>query len=268
MNYHYLNQYRQPVGPLTEEQLKDAVRREGLLPDTPVIEEQGSEWVRLDSLPTMAEELAAIENSSLGACPYCGKDITGFQMPAVCPHCGEAIALPMEDRESLWRHFIFSMKKTFTLRGRATRMEYWSFVLFQNVILSLIYSFIGIFIPVIMVKYHPTEENWEEYLSVISVMLFLYLLPALLLLIPYISVSIRRLHDIGASGVWIPGGILSFLTPLFAFFLLEPDTTAFAVAYALLCLVPIGIWCRIVISHFQDTQRGGNAYGPSSKYPR
>lgn len=270
MNYHYLNHYKQPVGPLTEEQLKNAVRREGLLPDTPVIEEQGSEWVRLDSLPTMAEELAAIENSSLGACPYCGKDITGFQMPAVCPHCGEAIALPMEDRESLWRHFIFSMKKTFTLRGRATRMEYWSFVLFQNVILSLIYSFIGIFIPVIMVKYHPTEENWEEYLSVISVMLFLYLLPALLLMVPYVSVSVRRLHDIGATGRWIPLGILSFFVPLsvLLFPALAEDESAFIVAYALLCLVPIGVSCRIIISHFQDTQRGGNAYGPSSKYPR
>lgn len=266
MNYHYLNHNRQPVGPLTEEQLKNAIRREALLPDTPVIAEQGSEWVRLDSLPTMAAELATVENSSLGACPRCGRDITGFQMPAVCPYCGEVMALPVEYRESLWRHFLFSMKKTFTLRGRATRMEYWSFVLFQNVILSVLYSIVGMFIPIIMVKFHPLEEH----LSIIMVLFFLHLVPALLMLVPYVSVSVRRLHDIGATGRWIPLGILSFFVPLgvLLFPALAEDESALIITYILLCLVPIGVWCRIIVSHFQDTQRGGNAYGPSSKYPR
>ena len=66
MNYHYLNSYRQPVGPVTEEQLKSAIRTEALLPESLVLPEGNSEWVPLSSLPEMAEELAAIANSSMG----------------------------------------------------------------------------------------------------------------------------------------------------------------------------------------------------------
>ncbi|MBQ8516424.1 MAG: DUF805 domain-containing protein [Akkermansia sp.] len=266
MNYYYLNSCRQPVGPLTEEQLKSAIRTEALLPETPVVPEENSEWVPLSSLPEMAEELAIIENSSMGACPNCGKDITGFIMPANCPHCGYEMALPPEDRANLWKNFVFSMKKSFTLRGRATRMEYWSFVLFENIILYILSGIVTLLMPLVSMLYASPMEDFD--LSGLIVLLVVVLVPTALMMIPYVSVSVRRLHDIGASGVWIPGGILSFLTPLFAFFLLEPGTTAFAVAYALLCLIPIGVSFRIIISHFQDTQRGGNAYGPSSKYPR
>lgn len=263
MTYHYLNSYRQPVGPLTEEQMRAAIRSEALLPESFVLPEGNSEWVPLSSVPEMAEILAAIENSSMGACPSCRKDITGFIMPARCPHCGYEMALPPEERANLWKHFVFSMKKSFTLRGRATRMEYWSFVLFENVILYVLYGIIGTLMPW-LTGWNPTSERGIEmlYLGV------LILVSTGLMMIPYISVSVRRLHDIGASGVWIPGGVLSFLAPLFAIFLLEQGTTAFAVTYALLCLIPIAVSCRIIVSHFQDTQRGGNAYGPSSKYPR
>lgn len=270
MNYHYLNSYRQPVGPVTEEQLKSAIRTEALLPESFVLPEGNSEWVPLSSLPEMAEELAAIANSSMGLCPSCGKDITGYIMPARCPHCGYEMALPPEERENLWRHFVFAMKKSFTLRGRATRMEYWSFVLFENIILYVLSGIMAMLMVIALPMYTPEDMCKPEDTDTLGLILVLMglFLPTVLMMIPYISVSVRRLHDIGASGVWIPGGVLSFLAPLFAIFLLEPDTTAFAVAYALLCLVPIGVSCRIIISHFQDTQRGGNAYGPSSKYPR
>lgn len=264
MNYYYLNSCRQPVGSLTEEQLKSAIRTEALLPETPVVPEGNSEWVPLSSLPEMAEELAIIENSSMGACPNCGKDITGFIMPAHCPHCGYELALPPEDRANLWKNFVFSMKKSFTLRGRATRMEYWSFVLFENIILYVLSGIMTMLIVSALPVFTPEDT---DMLGMILFLMVIFI-PTVLMMIPYVSVSVRRLHDIGASGVWIPGGVLSFLAPLFAIFLLEQDTTAFAVAYALLCLIPIGVSCRIIISHFQDTQRGGNAYGPSSKYPR
>ena len=88
--------------------------------------------------------------------------------------------------------------------------------------------------------------------------------------IPYVSVSVRRLHDIGASGWWITAGILSYAVPFAPLLVpaVREDLGLFISCYFALCLVPIGIACRIIISHFQDTQRGGNSYGPSSKYPR
>lgn len=262
MTYHYLNNYRQPVGPLTEEQMRAAIRTETLLPESFVLPEGNSEWVPLSTLPEMAEELEAVKNSSMGACPSCGKDITGFIMPPRCPHCSYEMALPPEERANLWKNFVFAMKKSFTLRGRATRMEYWSFVLFENIILYIYSS-----ITTLMIPLHTYMPEDADMLGLIVVLMGI-LLPTVLLLIPYLTVSVRRLHDIGVSGAWIPGGILSFLAPLFAVFLLEQGTVEFAIAYAVLCLIPIGVSCRIIISHFQDTQRGGNAYGPSSKYPR
>ncbi len=273
MNYYYLNSYRQPVGPLTEEQLKSAIHTEALLPESLVLPQGYGEWVSLSSLPEMAEELAAIANSSMGACPSCGKDITGFIMPARCPHCGYEMALPPEDRENMWKHFVFSMKKSFTLRGRATRMEYWSFFLFSGIIQMVFQSVATTVIPLIFFL-ADTGRVWiesEEYQLILGVVILLVsLIPALLMMIPYITVSVRRLHDIGASGWWIPAGFVSLGTPLLS--LLIPaaleNEKMFILYYALLSLVPIGIWCRIVISHFQDTQRGGNKCGASSKYPR
>ena len=122
--------------------------------------------------------------------------------------------------------------------------------------------------------FDDTGVGWiesEEYQLILAVVILLVsLIPGLLMMIPYIAVSVRRLHDIGASGWWIPAGFISLCTPLLS--LLIPGAAEnekmFFLYYALLSLVPIGIWCRIVISHFQDTQRGGNKYGASSKYPR
>lgn len=61
--------------------------------------------------------------------------------------------------------------------GRASRQEYWMFVLF-NVIVSLVLSFIGAMIG------FPSLAN----------------IYSLVVLIPSIAVAVRRMHDIGKSG--------------------------------------------------------------------
>ncbi len=68
-----------------------------------------------------------------------------------------------------------AIKKYANFEGRASRPEYWYFVLF-NVIISIALGIIG--------GRHHTLEN----------------LYALFILIPGITVSVRRLHDIGKSG--------------------------------------------------------------------
>lgn len=271
MKYYYLNKYRQPVGPLTEEQLKTAIRTEALVPDTMVLPEGGNEWVFLNSLPGMDDALAAVEDSPMGNCPQCGQEITGFCMPPNCAHCGYEMALPVTERESLWKHFVFALKKSFTLRGRATRMEYWGFFLFSNIIMSVLYTFLGVILfGVLLVVPELNPEQLEENVWMLALFYLVWFLPTLPLCIPYVSVSVRRLHDIGASGWWIPAGILSYAVPFAPLLVsaVREDLGLFIGCYAALCLVPIGIACRIIISHFQDTQRGGNSYGPSSKYLR
>jgi len=72
------------------------------------------------------------------------------------------------------------------LNGRASRSEYWWFVLFNlivNIVTFVIDSTLGT-----MVTYD---------------MGYVGLIAFLALLLPTVSVSVRRLHDIGKSGWWI-----------------------------------------------------------------
>jgi len=67
-----------------------------------------------------------------------------------------------------------------TFKGRASRSEYWYFVLF-NIIFSIALS----------------------YVSVVVNLPILYTIYSLALLIPSIAVAVRRMHDVGKSGWFI-----------------------------------------------------------------
>ena len=89
--------------------------------------------------------------------------------------------------------------------GRASREEYWMFVLFNFLMLAVTSIFMVVFI----------EGNLEGLGYVIAVLLGLYVL---FMLIPSLAVTVRRLHDTGRSGWWyfislIPyvGGIILFI---------------------------------------------------------
>lgn len=76
-------------------------------------------------------------------------------------------------------YFISGIKKYVEFCGRATRKEYWMFVLF--------YILFDIFFKLIDLSFGT------EWISVIY---------SLLLLLPLLGLSTRRLHDIGRSGWW------------------------------------------------------------------
>ena len=67
-----------------------------------------------------------------------------------------------------------------TFKGRASRSEYWYFVLF-NIIFSIVLGFV----------------------SGIVDLPILYTIYSLVLLIPSIAVAVRRMHDVGKSGWFI-----------------------------------------------------------------
>lgn len=106
------------------------------------------------------------------------------------------------------------LKKYAVIEGRARRKEYWMFILF-NVILTILASFISI-------------EFRGFY-----IILIIYLVA---IIIPTISVIVRRMHDIGKSGFWI-----------------------------FIRLVPIigGIWMLILLC--TEGQMGENQYGKNPK---
>jgi uncharacterized membrane protein YhaH (DUF805 family) len=88
-------------------------------------------------------------------------------------------------------YYIEAFKKYAEFSGRATRKEFWMFVLFHVIVfavLSFIDSFIG-----------------GENLNILS---GLYGLAAL---VPSIAIAIRRLHDTNRSGWWLLIGLVPFI---------------------------------------------------------
>ena len=117
--------------------------------------------------------------------------------------------------------FIKCFKQYFDFRGRARRKEYWYFSLFL-IIFSIIADWSARILGMLVGSY--------------KVYLVLSLLFCIATLIPSISVSVRRLHDIGRRGWWL-----------------------------LLCLVPIIGWIWLIVWACFDSKKGENKWGPNPK---
>ncbi|MFA7626698.1 MAG: DUF805 domain-containing protein [Candidatus Kapaibacterium sp.] len=104
--------------------------------------------------------------------------------------------------------------------GRARRKEYWMFVLF-NVIFAIAASIIDSIIGI------------NIFMGLYGIFYTLYMLAVL---IPSIAVSVRRLHDIGKSGLML-----------------------------LVALIPIIGWIWILILMIKEGEPRENQYGPNPK---
>ena len=78
------------------------------------------------------------------------------------------------------KYYLKVLQNYATFKGRASRSEYWYFVLF-NVIFSIVLGFV----------------------SGIVDLPILYNIYSLALLIPSIAVAVRRMHDVGKSGWFV-----------------------------------------------------------------
>ena len=85
--------------------------------------------------------------------------------------------------------FVGTLKKSLTFKGRATRSEYWIFVLF-----CLIYE---IFAAALILL------GFLIYYIIGYIFLVFVLLTLLCLCVSGIALSVRRLHDLGLSGFWL-----------------------------------------------------------------
>lgn len=106
------------------------------------------------------------------------------------------------------------LSKYATMQGRASRSEYWWFMVFNwivSLLTTVIFCIIGIFV------------GNGEGLSMIYAMLAGSLFVNLALICPSICVLVRRLHDTGRSGWWyfisfLP--LVLMLIPFLGFFLM------------------------------------------------
>jgi uncharacterized membrane protein YhaH (DUF805 family) len=112
------------------------------------------------------------------------------------------------------------LKQYADFKGRARRKEYWLFLLFANLIGFLL----------LIIEMMTETFNYALHFGPLS------LLFALLIFVPYIAVTVRRLHDVGKSG-WM----------------------------MLIVLIPIAglIWFFILM--IRDSEPGQNKYGENPK---
>ena len=102
-------------------------------------------------------------------------------------------------------HYINVLKKYATFSGRATRSEYWYFVLIYSITYTILIGIdfaIGTFSKQLM-----ENGSFLGYLSTAY---------SLVLFLPSLAVTVRRLHDINKSGLWV----LFILVPIIGFILL------------------------------------------------
>ena len=120
----------------------------------------------------------------------------------------------MDELKNIPAWFFVPFKRMIDFNGRSRRIEFWTFAIINTLILSVLY-YAG------------------ESISQFDVAAKLY---TLIVILPGISVGMRRLHDIGKSGWWL----------------------------LLLFIILIGL--PILIYFFiQDSQHGENVYGENPK---
>ena len=100
--------------------------------------------------------------------------------------------------------YIHALKNYFNFSGRARRKEFWMFTLFYTIFV-LVVAFLDSMLG--------SARSMEEALDLKGFFSFIY---ALAMLVPSISVAVRRLHDTNRSGWWI----LISLVPVVGIFML------------------------------------------------
>jgi uncharacterized membrane protein YhaH (DUF805 family) len=96
--------------------------------------------------------------------------------------------------------FIEALKKYATFSGRATRTEYWYFILF----------YILIFIGLVTIDCATGTFSSETGMGILGNVY------SLIMFIPSLAATVRRLHDTGRSGWWllvtiIPFGVIALI---------------------------------------------------------
>ncbi|WP_417379166.1 DUF805 domain-containing protein [Gimesia sp.] len=108
------------------------------------------------------------------------------------------------------------LKNFATLDGRARRLEYWMFTLF-DVIFTVLSFVVGAVLGRLL--------NLDEALNGVGLGLGLCLLYLLIVLMPKLSVTVRRLHDTDRSALWLLVFLIPGIGPLVMFIMMILEGT-------------------------------------------
>ncbi|AIZ79583.1 DUF805 domain-containing protein [Actinobacillus equuli subsp. equuli] len=154
--------------------------------------------------------------------------------------------------------YVFALKRSFNFADRARRREYGWFHLMNALIAIVLNILVGVCLAI----------GLENMASGVAILSYLY---QFAILIPMISITTRRLHDLGWSGWWqlLPHLIVIVLSIATVFSLdRELGGAITGVEYFLYILTLasiIGIWIFMLFLIFKDGQRFTNKYGEDPK---
>ncbi len=228
-------------------------------------------------------------------CPRCKSVLTvkSGKLPELCPTCH--FILRAERQKAFNHNFELAFRKAFVWRGRATRREFWGFAVIMGgigLLLALALDIVcnGLIAKLIAEYIAPIPALPELLWYIITPMLGAALLIWVLALpLPLLSLTIRRLHDVGRSMLWLTVAGLCWLgtglaTSVSAISMLlallcgadaaaaETAPIAALIEHSLLATLVLGglatiFTLAIGMFSLMDSQRGSNKYGPSAKYP-
>ena len=156
-----------------------------------------------------------IEVKTLVYCGICGKELQSDS--AFCGNCGSAQSTPIPpaikemDRVGFREAISMGIRNYFVFEGRSTRAEYWWWIVFL-ILATIPLTIAGFIIPLLGQAFQ------------------------LFTLIPSISLTARRLHDIGKSGWWQ----LWFTLFMFVIWIF------FGVSIAIFFILDMGEWVFIL----------------------
>ena len=170
-------------------------------------------------------------------CMKCGKQ--NDEDASFCESCGQTTAEDFSNENtvpsiSFLKAIELGYRRTPDFKGRSRRSEYWWWILFTSII-----NFSLGLVPIIGI------------------------LTSLILLIPTISVTTRRLHDINLTGWWqapiLTLGIVGNFLPQSYY---SSNLSLILMFMLLSCLGIFIYWTA------KDGDKGPNNYGDSRKFPR
>ena len=286
MRYYYLDHEKIPQGLFTRSELNSLLQQGLITEDTLVARAGDSHFQKLSVILSETNEECSMWNKMQPVCPHCKHTLSSASH--LCSHCRKSIYCP---RKGLFSTFFYVIKNSFNYKGRAGRREFWLFYLAYFLFYTCI-SWLQDYFSMPVMGDSELIVNSEMNLSEISNLIMdsytdiaytssFSSIYCLLMVFPFLAVSVRRLHDIGISAKPVVIGSISYAIGsvcIFLFLFSMPDMSIDAfrssqiidsklliysliIALSYICFFVTSIF--LLVSMFIPGHAGANQYGPA-----
>lgn len=183
-----------------------------------------------------------------------------------------------EKRMGAWEAYKRYWKNGVTFQGRARRKEYWIPALFNFLINAALIIVMIILFTSLFASSDPASDP-SVFFNILIIGYLVIVLFSLATLLPNLSVTVRRFHDIGKSGWWV---LIPFVVPMILSFIsissnimllgqssgdVTDTTLSFTVIPLITTLISLGISIWMIVLLAKDSKPGTNQWGMNPKDP-